>query len=631
MSLTQNILLLHLASASQALNRAKNNCYSDQRIEQYQNNLLLLFSKVEEEINDTYIALTDSEINDGPKKYLDFIFKSLEFLESSTLNQIPYEIVECLNYAMFDWLGDDDKYIIVTSLVNDVISFSYDPTLASNKNLYDEIKMRYSIEFDHFLVQINLPKSYSKDYLINVVLYHELGHFIDLKFSLMTTLIFQLIDDLKNGTFTQLELDVIKKYLPTFKDYIESDQTRETFFVKNKNSFYIALNHFQEYFCDLFASQYIGISSNNYLLYLANSSVQYSSTHPSSILRHEVVSDFINAKDNLIVNVINDTILKITGKNIINRYSDLPTSDFLNLIPTQINTKEQLHGIFNAAWKIWLFQRDKISLNLNTTDNVKIYKSINNLIEKSIGNYITIKEWTKFSQTLPSIDDISLTSKVWNPFSNIINNSAILSKHDIFNIIRRKKLVITPILDVNQIGETSVDFRLGYDFLVSIQGREAFINASKNDWSQSDGSNQRNITQFFQDTRRQIGETFILHPNQTVLAVTLEYVKLPNDYLLKLFMRSSYSRLGITINTIAQPGYCGCLSMELTNNNNNPINLTVGSRIIQGVFFKTSKPTKYFQRDRKYTCQVRPEASAIIKDDDLNLLNELWKSNNRRD
>lgn len=203
-----------------------------------------------------------------------------------------------------------------------------------------------------------------------------------------------------------------------------------------------------------------------------------------------------------------------------------------------------------------------------------------------------------------------------------------LVKNEIWELINSKQMYIRPLLSNEQVGEVGIDFRLGYDFLVSTQGREAYINASKNEWL--DGQAQRNIIQFFQSTRRQIGETFILHPHQTVLAVTLEYIKIPDDCLLKLFMRSSYSRLGITISTMAQPGYCGCLSLELTNNNNNPINLTVGSRIIQGIMFRISNPTKYFNVARKYVCHVRPEPSAVINDTDLDVLNQLWKENNNR-
>jgi dCTP deaminase len=269
-------------------------------------------------------------------------------------------------------------------------------------------------------------------------------------------------------------------------------------------------------------------------------------------------------------------------------------------------------------------------LVLNTTENLRCYSAINNLVEKSIGNFIAINEWNKACKELnepevPMQNGKSNVSGEKGPYTTITGN---VIKEDIMRLRKDQALFIRPLLTEDQIGEVSIDFRLGYDFLVSVQGRDAFINASKNDWI--DGGTQHNIKHFFQSTRRQLGETFILHPHQTVLAVTLEYVKLPDDCMLELVMRSSYARLGITINTIAQPGYVGCLNLELTNNNNNPINLAVGARVIQGILHRIAKPGQYFHSPRKYVCQVRPEPSAVINDKDLTVLNQLWKENNNQ-
>lgn len=198
----------------------------------------------------------------------------------------------------------------------------------------------------------------------------------------------------------------------------------------------------------------------------------------------------------------------------------------------------------------------------------------------------------------------------------------ILTKNQIEQKLASDELIIRPLLDrQKQINEVGVDFRLGYDFLVTIHGREAYLNASLN---REAGYPERGASNHFQETRRQLGETFILHPNQTVLATSLEYIKLPNDLLLMLAMRSSYSRLGITISTIVQPGYCGCMSLELTNNNFMPINLTVGVRLFQGIFVSVQGQANYFNQTRKYACQVRPEPSAALKDQDLEILNKLW-------
>ena len=200
-----------------------------------------------------------------------------------------------------------------------------------------------------------------------------------------------------------------------------------------------------------------------------------------------------------------------------------------------------------------------------------------------------------------------------------------LTKQEIIDRID-KDLFIRPILDSSkQLNEIGVDFRLGYNFLVNIQGREGFMNASLN---ADRVPSPRNMAYFFQETRRQIGETFILHPQQTVLATSLEYVKLPDNLFMMLFMRSSYSRLGLTMSTLVQPGYCGCLSIEMINNSFTPINLTVGARLIQALLIPTSSSTNYHTNVRKYMCQVRPEPSSAIDDDDLIRLNQLWKIDN---
>ena len=58
--------------------------------------------------------------------------------------------------------------------------------------------------------------------------------------------------------------------------------------------------------------------------------------------------------------------------------------------------------------------------------------------------------------------------------------SSYLGEKEIQELLTSKSLIIRPLLDNSQINGISIDFRLGTDFLVSIQGREAFINASLN-------------------------------------------------------------------------------------------------------------------------------------------------------
>jgi len=200
-----------------------------------------------------------------------------------------------------------------------------------------------------------------------------------------------------------------------------------------------------------------------------------------------------------------------------------------------------------------------------------------------------------------------------------------LTKDKLLEEINDQHLIIRPLIDKDsQVNEISIDFRLGCDFLVSIQGRDSFIDASLNSYSEGNS-----IEHFFQETRRKIGETFLLHPGQTVLGSSLEYVKLPNNIFAVLNMRSSYSRLGLSISSTLHPGYCGCISLELINTSKNAIKLTAGACLFQARFALVEKEQPYFSRKRKYMCQVRPQLTQFSEDNDLKILNDIWKRDNK--
>lgn len=199
-----------------------------------------------------------------------------------------------------------------------------------------------------------------------------------------------------------------------------------------------------------------------------------------------------------------------------------------------------------------------------------------------------------------------------------LERNGTLTKIELDKLIKNKELIIVPLLDNAQIGEISVDLRVGLDFLALHQGREAYIDTTQ------DTIEKRPIKSHFTETRRKIGESFLLHPSQTILFSTLEYIKLPSNVYAILSLRSSYSRLGLTISTIVQPGYCGCVSVELVNSGNTPIKIMVGSRFIQARFVRLNQKSNYFNNTRKYTCQVRPMPSKANEDDELKKLKNLY-------
>jgi dCTP deaminase len=180
---------------------------------------------------------------------------------------------------------------------------------------------------------------------------------------------------------------------------------------------------------------------------------------------------------------------------------------------------------------------------------------------------------------------------------------------------------IDPLLDKRQVGEVSIDLRLGYDFLVSINTRKSFINTTR------DGDDFRPVSTYFNATRRELGDRFMLYPGQVVLTTTLEYVSLPGDCYADLLSRSSYNRLGLHMNTMFQPGYRGCLSAELFNHGNSAVELVVGSRIFQCRLFELQTATAYEGSGaRKYLGNVRPVPSAAADDWDASKLRAIRRA-----
>lgn len=174
-------------------------------------------------------------------------------------------------------------------------------------------------------------------------------------------------------------------------------------------------------------------------------------------------------------------------------------------------------------------------------------------------------------------------------------------------------LVITPLLAEDQIGPAGVDLRLSTEFKVSIQTREPLF-----------GVVDRPIETFFQETHRQFGDSFVLYPNQLVLASTFEYIRLPTNLMGLIFTRSSFNRLGLQISSVVQPGYAGTLTLELTNKGENAIRLVTGMRIVQLMLLEVNATSGYLDTILpKYVGHIHPTTSGIVKDKDLEFLTRL--------
>ena len=146
----------------------------------------------------------------------------------------------------------------------------------------------------------------------------------------------------------------------------------------------------------------------------------------------------------------------------------------------------------------------------------------------------------------------------------------ILSDKTILKMLDEKKLVIEPITK-EQIQPASVDIRLGNTFSIVEDSPTGMINLEEE-------IRYKTIT----------SDTYILLPNQFVLATTMEYFDLPEDLTAFVEGRSSLGRMGLFIQNAGwvDPGFKGEITLELYNANRCAIELRAGRRVGQLVFAK---------------------------------------------
>lgn len=191
----------------------------------------------------------------------------------------------------------------------------------------------------------------------------------------------------------------------------------------------------------------------------------------------------------------------------------------------------------------------------------------------------------------------------------------ILSDRDLRQVMKDGKIKIDPTDGLERrIGPDGIDFRLGHTFLVFERNKQPYIDPRRAETAKG--------------TTRQIvvktGEPFIIHPNELVLASTLERLSISDDLLGRLEGRSSLGRLGIIVHSTASifhPGWDGTATMELGNLGVMPIALYPRMRICMFTFERMSSPVDrpYGSGGSKYQGQSGPLPSGVWEELDEEL------------
>lgn len=177
----------------------------------------------------------------------------------------------------------------------------------------------------------------------------------------------------------------------------------------------------------------------------------------------------------------------------------------------------------------------------------------------------------------------------------------------------KERLIVTPLIDASEsFDAASVNVRLGSEFIIMKKQLFSILDVAEKEELPS------RIEKYQEKIRINYGEQFVLHPNQLIIGSTLEYISLPRKLMCYVVGKSSWGRMGLIIATATKvdPGFKGCVTLEIINQGEVPIVLYPGVPIAQLVFHETIGEAEY---DGNYNYATGPQFPDFSKN------HEKWK------
>lgn len=171
----------------------------------------------------------------------------------------------------------------------------------------------------------------------------------------------------------------------------------------------------------------------------------------------------------------------------------------------------------------------------------------------------------------------------------------------------KDRLIVTPLFDPHEsFDPVSVNVRLGNEFVVMRKHSFPLLDIADRE------SLATNIEKYQERIRLRYKEEFVLHPGQLIIGSTLEYIYLPRNLMCYVTSKSTWGRMGLIIATATKvdPGYKGCLTLEIINGGEVPVVVYPGLPIAQLIFHKTSGKVEY---KGKFSCATGPQFPDFTK------------------
>jgi len=299
------------------------------------------------------------------------VWRLIQFLTGSTAKQIPYEVVYAIERAANDW--GTSKLLITTAIIQEANFYFH----SIDRDFFNFIERELGIKINYQPVQIALPYIYRHKPLFCVPLFHEFGHFVDTANGIV------IISLLNSSEAVGPDLPDVK---PSSEIAKLSGQEREYW-----DS--VVMMHRKEYFADLVSVAYVGEAMLGFLKeFIPNDKV--SASHPSSVARFKLMTDFMDGTNNPIINLFQDALSHRGFPPLTRRFQPVAIDEiFGNVRPCQLNSDENVFGLFESGWKFLQGMVDNPSGLWKTLSEAEIERITNDLTEKSIRNRMIMEGW----------------------------------------------------------------------------------------------------------------------------------------------------------------------------------------------------------------------------------------------
>ncbi len=369
---------LYLAQVDLVIRKSRKNFKSKNHSQSY-DNLIKLYG----EVKNRYKSFDYIQLRDCAYKILERIYIGVESLHYNKHTDIPKHLIDCLELTLNYWLDKPENFAVVFSHNSSTLrDFKTWPHYEKDINDLGLI-LNLGIKYEHRLIQITQPNVFNNEFISSIPCYHELGHFIE--------------------SFYGIAHHIIASGIP-----FSYEKPAKTLSTLNKDDWSEIYHYMMEHFCDLFATQYLGVTMSEFLIFNADGD-GFFPTHPATSKRQEVIKTFIDGTgttENLkIVKRLKDAVKAQTKRRGYQRELEIkliPLSNdpFKNDRPVKLKNNNECHSLFSLGWENFM---NSTPFN-NAYPNYNIRNSrINNLIKISIDK---------------TINSMSLYTKLRYPWSN---------------------------------------------------------------------------------------------------------------------------------------------------------------------------------------------------------------------